>query len=239
MESFKSKIFGYACFVATVLSVLALAFMLITILFKGYDRLSPTLLTRIQTAFPDRAGIQLGLVGSLWLISLTALFAVPIGVGAAIYLEEYAPKNSVHTRHSNQHLESRWHSFCGVRHFGLRTVCTRFGVGSERSFWSAHVVAGRTSDHHSLGARSFACGSLVNAECLVCTWSKPLANHLVPSPTCRNAVDHDRHHPGPLARDRRGSPVVGCRGGRHSDVPPSKIVRRVQRLARADFHHEP
>jgi len=97
VESLKSKIFGYACFAATVISVLALAFMLVTILFKGYDRLSPTLLTRIQTAFPDRAGIQLGLVGSLWLISLTTLFAVPIGIGAAIYLEEYAPKNWVHT----------------------------------------------------------------------------------------------------------------------------------------------
>ena len=40
--------------------------------------------------YPEEAGIMPALVSSLWLIVLTALFSVPIGVGAALYLEEYA-----------------------------------------------------------------------------------------------------------------------------------------------------
>jgi phosphate transport system permease protein len=40
----------------------------------------------------ERAGVKAALVGSLYLIALTALFATPLGVGAAIYLEEYAPR---------------------------------------------------------------------------------------------------------------------------------------------------
>ncbi len=39
---------------------------------------------------PEEAGVNPAILGSLWLISLTALFSVPAGVGAAIYLEEYA-----------------------------------------------------------------------------------------------------------------------------------------------------
>src|SRR5690606_14206460 len=39
---------------------------------------------------PTKAGILPALVSSIWLIALTTLFSVPIGVGAAVYLEEYA-----------------------------------------------------------------------------------------------------------------------------------------------------
>ncbi len=43
------------------------------------------------------AGIRTAILGSLWLIGLTVLFALPIGVGAAIYLEEYATKNRLNS----------------------------------------------------------------------------------------------------------------------------------------------
>lgn len=42
---------------------------------------------------PERAGIQAGLWGSFWLITLTGMISLPIGVGAAVYLEEYATDN--------------------------------------------------------------------------------------------------------------------------------------------------
>ena len=45
--------------------------------------------------FPQKAGILSAFAGSLWLVGLTAIFAFPIGVAAAIYLEEYAPQNWV------------------------------------------------------------------------------------------------------------------------------------------------
>jgi phosphate transport system permease protein len=42
---------------------------------------------------PEAAGLRPALLGTLWVIGLTALFAFPVGVGAAVYLEEYAPNN--------------------------------------------------------------------------------------------------------------------------------------------------
>ncbi len=52
--------------------------------------LTPAFIAADQSADPLRAGIRTALLGSLWIILITFLFAFPIGVGAAIYLEEYA-----------------------------------------------------------------------------------------------------------------------------------------------------
>ncbi|MBN2081020.1 phosphate ABC transporter permease PstA [bacterium] len=51
------------------------------------------IIATFPSRFPTKAGLKSALAGSLWLIIFTALFAIPIGVSAAIYLEEYAPKN--------------------------------------------------------------------------------------------------------------------------------------------------
>lgn len=89
----KAKLFGMACATATLISVLLLVFLLISIGINGYSRLSFNLLTKMPSQIPELAGIKLAFVGSLWLISLTTLMAVPVGVGTAIYLEEYAKKS--------------------------------------------------------------------------------------------------------------------------------------------------
>ena len=47
-------------------------------------------LTAAQSSEPDRAGVRTAILGSLWTIAITIFFAFPLGVGAAIYLEEYA-----------------------------------------------------------------------------------------------------------------------------------------------------
>jgi phosphate transport system permease protein len=55
--------------------------------------LSPSFIAADQSADPLRAGIRTALLGSVWIILITFLFAFPIGVGAAIYLQEYAVDN--------------------------------------------------------------------------------------------------------------------------------------------------
>ena len=50
-------------------------------------------LTRPQNPDPLTAGVRTAIFGSLWTIFITVLFALPVGVGAAIYLEEYATEN--------------------------------------------------------------------------------------------------------------------------------------------------
>jgi phosphate transport system permease protein len=88
---FASQAFTVACAGCTLLCLLVLATLLWKILSFGWERLDVGFLTSFPSRFPEKAGIVSSLVGSLYLIGLTALFAVPLGVGAAVYLEEYAP----------------------------------------------------------------------------------------------------------------------------------------------------
>ncbi len=90
----QDRLFTIVCFMSTIVGVVLLALLLWDVFTRGLPWLSWDFLTSFPSRFPESAGIKSALFGSIWLIFLTAAFAVPIGVGAAIYLEEYAPKNS-------------------------------------------------------------------------------------------------------------------------------------------------
>jgi len=81
--------------VATVLSLLVLATLIVDILIDGAGRLSFDFLTTYASRRPEDTGILAGLTGTLSLMVLVALMTFPVGVGAAVYLEEFAPKNRV------------------------------------------------------------------------------------------------------------------------------------------------
>ena len=88
--------FSVLLFMGTIVGVIALATLIWTIFDSGWERLvaDPAgFLTSYVSRLPARAGIKAALVGSAYLMVLTALFCFPIGVGAAIYLEEFAPRN--------------------------------------------------------------------------------------------------------------------------------------------------
>ena len=88
------RMFEWACACATWLCLVILATMLIGVLVKGWPHLSWGFLTNFDSQLePETAGIKAGLWGSFWLIVLTALFSIPVGIGAAVYLEEYAKAN--------------------------------------------------------------------------------------------------------------------------------------------------
>jgi len=59
----------------------------------GLPRLSWQFLTSFPSRFAEKAGIYSALVGSAYLMVLIGIFSIPLGIGAAIYLEEYAPNN--------------------------------------------------------------------------------------------------------------------------------------------------
>lgn len=90
-RAFMSKVFALLCLGATSLCVLILVLLISEVLWQGVPWLNPRFLTSFPSRYPEKAGILPSLVSSLWLIGLTTLFSVPIGVGAALYLEEYAP----------------------------------------------------------------------------------------------------------------------------------------------------
>ena len=82
---------------ATWIGVVLLALLLIEVFRNGIAWLDWQFITSFPSRFAERAGIQAALWGTVWLIALTALFSIPIGIGAAIYLEEYARKNWINT----------------------------------------------------------------------------------------------------------------------------------------------
>lgn len=74
-----------------VIAVSFLAALIIYVVYTGAPRLDMDLIRNMpSTLRPETAGAQSAITGTLWVISLTALFTVPIGVMSAIYLEEYA-----------------------------------------------------------------------------------------------------------------------------------------------------
>jgi phosphate transport system permease protein len=87
------RIFFGVCLLATLLGVILLGMLLYNILRDGWSSLSLRFLQNFPSRFPDQAGVRSALYGTLWVIGLTAFLSIPVGVAAAIYLEELAPKN--------------------------------------------------------------------------------------------------------------------------------------------------
>ncbi len=78
---------------STAFGVLAVAVLLYDVASEGVQVLSWDFLTSLPSRFPEDAGIKSALFGTLWVMGFTAFFAVPVGVGAAIYLEEFGRRN--------------------------------------------------------------------------------------------------------------------------------------------------
>ena len=81
------------CLAATVLPVLLLVVLMGDVIATGAPRLGWDFLTSYPSRKPELAGILPGLVGSVYMVTLTAAFSLPVGVGAALYLEEYAGRS--------------------------------------------------------------------------------------------------------------------------------------------------
>lgn len=85
------------CLVAVALPLVILATLLIDVGADAVTRLDWGFLTGYPSRHPSRAGILPALVGSAWLIGLTTLIAVPVGVASAVWLEEYGGRGRLAT----------------------------------------------------------------------------------------------------------------------------------------------
>lgn len=85
---------AYVVFIAAILlGLTGLATLLVRVLWEGIPWLSLHFITDYPSRFPEQAGMKSAIFGTIWIMGLTGLFTVPVGIGAAVYLEEYAPKN--------------------------------------------------------------------------------------------------------------------------------------------------
>ena len=231
-----SQAFAVLCLAATALCVLVLVLLLWEILWQGLPWLTCELADELPVAVSREGGHLPALVSSLWLIGLTALFSVPIGVGAAVYLEEYAQA-------------SRWRSLvqlnianlAGVPSIvygilGLGLFVRALALAAEHSGRRADADAGRAADRHPGGPGS-RCGRCpIRSARRRMRWARR-AGKPCGTRCCR------RRLPGImtgviLAISRalgEAAPLVAIGRGDVHHVRADVAGRRIQRAAGADF----
>lgn len=89
----RNRLFSVVLLASTFVAIAVLMALLIDLFTDGVSMLRPEFLTNYPSRIPARAGIRAALLGTLWLTLLTAAFTIPIGIGAAVYLEEFARDN--------------------------------------------------------------------------------------------------------------------------------------------------
>lgn len=86
-------IFAIIGLLSTLVGLVLLLVLFVDLVIDGYPRLTYKFLSSFPSRFPEEAGILSAWVGTFLIMLVTAAAAIPLGVGAGIYLEEYARKN--------------------------------------------------------------------------------------------------------------------------------------------------
>jgi phosphate transport system permease protein len=90
-----NRIYKSIFFVATMFGLLVLGVLLYRIFTQGFGYLDLQFLQSLPSRKPEQAGVYAALIGTIWLMAVVAPVSLLIGVGTALYLEEYAKKNFI------------------------------------------------------------------------------------------------------------------------------------------------
>lgn len=89
----KNNLFKYWAIACTLFGIIMLGVFLVNIFIDGFGRIDWDFITGLPSRKAEKAGIYTAVIGTLWILALTAIIAIPIGVAAGIYLEEYGKKS--------------------------------------------------------------------------------------------------------------------------------------------------
>jgi phosphate transport system permease protein len=92
-ERMLSGLFRGALLVSLAVGILTLLWLIASIAIEGWPRLNQDVLFHFPSGTPELAGAQSAIMGTIWVVGLTALITIPLGIGAALYLEEYADRD--------------------------------------------------------------------------------------------------------------------------------------------------
>jgi phosphate ABC transporter permease subunit PstA len=141
-RSVKSVVFLLALWLSLLLAFMFLLILLTTIFIDGLPRLDSTLLTKYTSSFPQRAGARAAIIGSVWVVGVCALMAIPLGIAAAVYLEEFADA----TRWYNRLFELNVQNLAAVPAiiYGMLAVgvLAVFGVGNKSIVLGGAIALG-------------------------------------------------------------------------------------------------
>lgn len=90
---FFDKIFSSLSWLAVGISILVVVVLLSDVIIDGFPRLDWNLLSEFPSRRASQAGLKSALIGTIWLMSITAIITFPLGVGAGIFLEEFSTDN--------------------------------------------------------------------------------------------------------------------------------------------------
>jgi phosphate transport system permease protein len=126
----RARIFQGLMILSLAISMGVLVWLLVATFIKGFPALDAKLFTNPPSSVPDEAGARPAILATLYIAVLVLLFSVPIGVGTAIYLEEYAKKE----RWYNRFLEVNIQNLAAVPAIvygilGLAFIVRGIGVG--------------------------------------------------------------------------------------------------------------
>jgi hypothetical protein len=180
-------------------------------------------LTSPQSSIPEQSGVRTAILGSLLVIIITAIFSVPVGIGAAIYLEEYAKESRI-----NQIIQTNIDNLAGVPSIiygilGLAVFVRLFERQSLRAGGSHHRqwpdnslgrphpgVAGDAGHHHQC-AGGHSGGATLVAGSRLRVGRHQVAGDLEPCAEQCAAGHSDRHDFGHVPCHWRNS-AIGRRG---------------------------
>jgi len=126
-----SLVFLCALWFSLFFGIMVLLTLIVSTAVSGAPRFDADLITEYNSALrPENTGFRAGILGSIWLMVATALLAVPLGVAAALHLEEFADRN----RWYNRLIEVNLQNLAAVPSvvYGLLAVATMSLLGYER-----------------------------------------------------------------------------------------------------------
>jgi phosphate transport system permease protein len=95
----RSVLFLLALWLCMFVALVFLAVLLVQTFIDGLPRLDTALITEYSSRLtPEETGFRAAILGTVWVIGTTALLAIPLGIAAAIYLEEFADNERWYTR---------------------------------------------------------------------------------------------------------------------------------------------
>ncbi len=118
--------------------------------------LTPVFLTTPMSSKAEFAGVRTAILGSLWMVGIAILFALPIGTGAAIYLQEYASKNFI-----NRIIQTNINNLAGVPSIVYGMLGLAIFVRALEPFTSGSMFGVTDSNGRTILSAGLTMGTLV------------------------------------------------------------------------------
>lgn len=94
-QPLRDRVFRWLLFFSLAVGIVTLVVLIAYVTIKGWPKLSLNLITNMPSLRdPGQSGVQSAITGTIWVIGFTALIALPVGILAALYLEEFSRPNS-------------------------------------------------------------------------------------------------------------------------------------------------